>query len=518
MIKKTIAAVAMAACGCAWGSTYTSLPASPASCAILSEVVIKQRELIEPAYLADEFEKSVTGQCLTSEQMAEAVMALESAVHQAGFIMAQVSVPPQNVSDGTLTLHYLPGYLSGYRNKDNGEARFGLNLIFPQRADGQLNIRDTELGMTHLNQLPGLGAQASVLPDPEKDGSSVIEISQQKQRSVRGSLGINNYSSPSTGTWKINNRLFIENPFQLYDRLFIYTERDLDRQTKKGSRMLYGQYRIPVQRWEFLVGGSYSEHRQHVLSHPLNRNKTDYFSRRKTLDVSVSRKLLLTPQHDMTLSGGLSVITRSETADNAPLPTALRRSVYWNTGLAHSYQHPDFSLKYQLTYKHSTKAFGALSYEQYRAKLTRQLTLENQLIVPFRIGKQDFYYEGELRGVVNSGRSDMMDYVTLSDRYAVRGYPFSYGMNAGRGIISRNEIGWLRALPGHTLYFAADGGMFGTKTRTEKSRGWLAGSEIGIKGFYKSFGYNLFAGIPLKNIDNTRTFPASTGFSVSVSY
>ena len=80
-------------------------------------------------------------------------MTLESVVHQAGFITAQISVPPQNVSDGTLTLHYLPGYLSGYRDKESGDEHFGLNLIFPQRADGQLNIRDTELGMSHLNQL-----------------------------------------------------------------------------------------------------------------------------------------------------------------------------------------------------------------------------------------------------------------------------------------------------------------------------------------------------------------------------
>ena len=54
-------------------------------------VVIKRRELIEPSYLADEFEKALPDTCLTSEQMAEAVMTLESVVHQAGFITAQIS-------------------------------------------------------------------------------------------------------------------------------------------------------------------------------------------------------------------------------------------------------------------------------------------------------------------------------------------------------------------------------------------------------------------------------------------
>lgn len=107
-------------------------------------------------------------------------MTLESVVHQAGFITAQISVPPQNVSDGTLTLHYQPGYLSGYRDKESGDTHFGLNLIFPQRADGQLNIRDTELGMSHLNQLPGLGAQAAVEPDPQNPGNSIITITRQK--------------------------------------------------------------------------------------------------------------------------------------------------------------------------------------------------------------------------------------------------------------------------------------------------------------------------------------------------
>ncbi|EGT3610348.1 ShlB/FhaC/HecB family hemolysin secretion/activation protein [Morganella morganii] len=517
MIKKTAAAAVMAAaCGCAWGSTYTSSPpVSPASCAILSEVVIKQRELIEPSYLADEFEKRITGHSLTSEQMAEAVMTLESAVHQAGFITAQISVPSQNVSDGTLTLHYLPGYLSGYRDKESGNAHFGLNLIFPQRADGQLNIRDTELGMSHLNQLPGLGAQAAVEPDPQNPGNSIITITRQKKRSISGSLEISNYGSPSTGSRQITNRLSLENPLQLYDRLFIYTLRDMDRDHSAGVKFIYGQYRIPFRYWEFTAGGSYSEQKQ---QYPVYRGSLDYFTRSKTLDLSFGRKLLLTPAHDLTLSSGISAVTRHVTLGHAPLILPERRSVYWNTGLNHRWYLPDFTLQYQVQYKHSLNRFGALPVTEKKLKPTRQLMAETTLTVPFRLAGQPFYYEGVMRGFINADKADEMDYESLSGRYSVRGYPFSHSMSAARAFISRNEVVWQQVLPGHNLYLAADAGLPGAKISGGARSHRLAGTEIGMKGFYKSLSYQVFAGLPLKEAERVRAFSPAGGFSVSVSY
>lgn len=515
MIKKTIAAVAIAACGCSWGSTYTSSPVSPAPCAILSEVVIKQRELIEPAYPADEFEKKVTGHCLTSEQMAEAVMALESAVHQAGFITAQISVPPQNVSDGILTLHYLPGYLSGYRDKENGKAGFGLNLIFPQRADGQLNIRDTELGMTHLNQLPGLGAQAAVEPDPQNPGNSVITITRQKKRSISGSLEINNHGSPSTGSRQITNRLSLENPLQLYDHLFIYTLRDMDRDHSAGVKFVYGRYRLPFRHWEFTAGGSYSEQKQQYQA---DRTSLDYFTRSKSLDLSLGRKLLLTPAHDLTLSSGISVVTRHVTLGHAPLILPERRSVYWNIGLSHHWYHPEFTFQYRVQYKHSLNRFGALPVTEKKLKPTRQLMTETTVTVPFRLADQAFYYEGVMRGFINADKADEMDYESLSGRYSVRGYPFSYSMSAARGFISRNEVVWQQVLPGHNLYLAADAALPGVKISGDARSHGLAGTEIGVKGFYSLLSYQVFAGMPLKNAEGVRAFSPVAGFSVNVSY
>lgn len=515
MIKKTIAAVAMAACGCAWGSTYTSSPVSPASCAILSKVVIEQRELIGSSYLADQFEKNITGHCLTSEQMAEAVIALESAVHEAGFITAQISVPPQNVSGGTLTLRYQPGYLSGYRDKESGEARFGLNLIFPQQSDGQLNIRDTELGMTHLNQLSGLGAQAAVEPDPLNPGNSVITITQQKKRSINGSFEVNNYGSPSTGSSQISNRLSIENPLQLYDRLFIYALRDMDRDHSAGVKFIYGQYRIPFRHWEFTAGGSYSEQKQ---QYPVYRGSLDYFTRSKTLDLNLGRKLLLTPAHDVTLSSGISAVTRQVTLGHSPLILPERRSVYWNAGLNHRWHHPAFTLQYQVQYKHSLNRFGAMPVTEKKLKHTRQLIAETTLTVPFRLAGQSFYYENVMRGSVNADKADEMDYESLSGRYSVRGYPFSHSMSSARAFISRNELVWQQVLPGHNLYLAADAALPGVKMSGGTRSHGLAGVETGIKGFYKSLSYQVFAGMPLKEAEGVRAFSPVGGISVSVSY
>ncbi len=515
MIKKITAAIAIAAGTCAWSTENPPSVPSAEPCATLSAVIIEQRELIAPSHLADQFEHQVTGQCLTSGQMAEAIMGLESGIHQAGFITALVSVPPQNVSDGILVVSYQPGYLSGYRDQESGESRFGLNLIFPQRADKQLNIRDTELGMTHLNELAGLGAQAVVVPDPDKPGSSVVMVSQQKKRSLSGRLDVNNHGSPSTGRLQINNRLSIENPLRLYDRLFIYTLRDLDKDHSGGTKFIYAQYRVPYQHWEFTAGGSYGEQKQ---QYPVVNDTLDYFTRSKMLDLSIARKLLLTPIHDMTLSSGVSAVTRSITLAGSALQAPERRSVYWDLALNHRYHHPAFTLQYQIQYKHSLNRFGAMPLSPKKIKPTRQVIAETTLTVPFRGGGQAFYYEGMLRGVTNADKSDGMDYVSLGDRYSVRGYPFAYSMSAERAIISRNEFVWQQAFVNHNIYIAADAAQPYAQVIGMASPDWLAGSEIGIKGSYKSVGYNFFAGMPLTAADNIRPFSVNAGFSVSVSY
>lgn len=516
MIKRTAAAIVIAVSTCAWSTENTPSIPSAESCATLSAVVIEQRELIIPSHLADEFEHQVTGQCLTSEQMAEAIMSLESGIHQAGFITAQVNVPQQNVSDGILTLQYKPGYLSGYRDKESGQSRFAMGLVFPQRADRQLNIRDTELGMNHLNQIAGLGARAAVEPDPDKPGSSVIMISRQKKRSVSGSLEINNHGNRSTGSRQINNRLNIENPLQLYDRLFIYTMRDIDKDHSAGTKFVYAQYRMPYQHWEFTAGGSYSEQKQ---QYPVVNDTLDYFIRSKMLDISIARKLFLTPEHDMTLSSGISAVTRNVTLANNPLSVMSRRSVYGNIMLNHRYLHPAFTFQYQLQYKHSLALFGAMPLSPKKIAPTRQVIAETTMTVPFRASGQAFYYEGVMRGVINADKTDQMDHVSLGDRNSVRGYPFHYSINAPRAFISRNEMVWQQALPYHNLYIATDIAVPGTDiiSRAYSPR-WLAGSEIGIKGHYKPLSYQLFTGIPFKAADNVAAFSAYAGFSVSINY
>ena len=171
-----------------------------------------------------------------------------------------------------------------------------------------------------------------------------------------------------------------------------------------------------------------------------------------------------------------------------------------------------------MQYKHSLNRFGALPVTEKKLKPTRQLMAETTLTVPFRLAGQPFYYEGVMRGFINADKADEMDYESLSGRYSVRGYPFSHSMSAARAFISRNEVVWQQVLPGHNLYLAADAGLPGAKISGGARSHRLAGTEIGMKGFYKSLSYQVFAGLPLKEAERVRAFSPAGGFSVSVSY
>lgn len=143
---------------------------------------------------------------------------------------------------------------------------------------------------------------------------------------------------------------------------------------------------------------------------------------------------------------------------------------------------------------------------------------ETTLTVPFRLAGLPFYYENVMRGSVNADKADEMDYESLSGRYSVRGYPFSHSMSAARVFISRNEVVWQQVLPGHNLYLAADAALPGVKIAGGARSHGLAGTEIGIRGAYKSLGYQVFAGMPLKEAEGVRAFSPEGGISVSVSY
>ncbi len=125
-------------------------------------------------------------------------------LQQQGELLAYANLPPQDVTEGDITLQIHRGSLSAIEvvRSDNVRLREKRIEAMGQRAleDGATrdNLTDTLL---RINDLPGVSARGSLSPGATPD-TSVLTVRVDEGRPVGLSLSGNNYGVKSTGEWQ----------------------------------------------------------------------------------------------------------------------------------------------------------------------------------------------------------------------------------------------------------------------------------------------------------------------------
>lgn len=160
-----------------------------------------------------------------SEQVAEAVARLRGrqaslaeiysvaseveAIHaRAGYVLARVSVPPQNLSSGgSLKIVVTDGFIeevdvSALPQRIRGPIKARVGVLAGKR---HVRMAEIESALMLTGDLPGLGLRSTLMRGATPGGTRLVLEGSQKFLS--GSLGVDNQLDPSLGRWQTSLQL-----------------------------------------------------------------------------------------------------------------------------------------------------------------------------------------------------------------------------------------------------------------------------------------------------------------------
>jgi hemolysin activation/secretion protein len=180
--------------------------------------------------------------------------------HKAGYTLAQVTVPAQQVSSGTIKLEVLEGRVGAIRFTGNKRYRAELlddhvTHVAPGRV---LTIKGLEDDLLDLNSLPGLSARAVVQPGATYGTTDVMVKTVETPYTLGVSL--DNYGRTIIGEWRLQGNATINNPLGYGDRL------DFNVLHSEGGLLEYGRfnYDAPLNHWGTHANVYYSRYNYKV--------------------------------------------------------------------------------------------------------------------------------------------------------------------------------------------------------------------------------------------------------------
>ncbi len=187
-----------------------------------------------------------TNKELSNTQLHAAADALMNKYRRAGLFSAKVTIPPQGVVDGVVTLQVLEGRLDneGVILENSGESvSNGVveSIIQDNFKSGQLlRTTDVERSILLINDLPGLSSRSVLYPGSEV-GSAKLHIKTTDEAFISGSIDADNFGSYYTGENRLGVTLHLNSPANRGDLL---TARLVT--TGADSNFAYLRYDTPV--------------------------------------------------------------------------------------------------------------------------------------------------------------------------------------------------------------------------------------------------------------------------------
>jgi hemolysin activation/secretion protein len=227
-----------------------------------------------------------------------------AALYQTQGKLAQVSVPPQKITDGVVILKVLEAKLGAVHiDMPNGPSRFTEDrarryITDANRLSEIVQTQNIERSIYILNETPGV-AVATQLEPGKNEGDVDLRLSLVDTKPVRGKLEANNYGSRSTGMGQRIVNVTFDNPGSFGDQL------SLSNIKSSGSDYSIASYSVPLNSdgLRASVTSSYLDF-ENVGQFAFPKNEAASFGRSKTVGANLSYPLLRSPAANANLSVG----------------------------------------------------------------------------------------------------------------------------------------------------------------------------------------------------------------------
>ena len=373
------------------------------------------------------------GKVVPFEELQKAADAL-AALYKVNNRLAQVSVPPQRITDGVVTLKVLEAKLGAVHvDMPNGPSRSGEDrarryITDANRLSEIVNTQAVERSIYVLNETPGI-AVTSQLESGKNDGNVDIRLSLSDTKPFRGRLEVNNNGSRSTGIVQRVAAVFFDGIGGIGDQL------GLSNIKSQGSDYSLASYSLPLNTDGLRAGfsASYLDY-DNVGKFGMPMNANGGFGYAKTVGFNLTYPLLRSPAENRNVTFALdrkNYANKSQSTGNFNSEYRINNLVLGYSanrydsfagggvtqgGLTMTKGHLEFGANNGNTYG----AFTPTTFTKYNLNLSR-----NQQIVP-----DQTILNVNFTAQIASVDLDSAERFYLGGPYGVRGYPGSQGGGA----------------------------------------------------------------------------------------
>ena len=470
-----------------------------------------------------EGEGAVIGRCLGIQGINAAIARAQNAIIAKGFVTTRVLAAPQDLSAGELVLTVIPGRIRDIRFSPDSSPHSNIWNALPAKSGDLLNLRDIEQALENFKRPPTADADIQIEPAAEpgaKPGESDLVIRYRQSFPFRLTISADDSGSETTGRTLGAVTLSGDNLLALNDLFYFSVNRNLDDRNNddRGTRGYTAHYSLPFGYWMLALTAGRNRYKQSVAGFSQDYV---YEGESSNATLELSRILYRDASRKTTASLQTYLETSRNYIDDTEIEVQRRRMAGWKAALAHREFIGPATLDLDLSYQRGTGMMNALPapeepFDEGTAR-PKIINAEAQLNLPFTLAGLSMRYLGDWRAQWNRTPLVPQDRFLIGGRFTVRGFDGETILSAERGWLIRNDLSLMLGETGQQIYLGIDYGEVGGQTAELLLGRRLGGAVAGLRGGYKGFYWDIFAGGALKAPDG---FPTGgvTGFNLSFTY
>ncbi len=440
------------------------------------------------------------GNCITLSDVDELLRSITNLYTDKGYVTARGGIPAQDISDGSLELTIVEGYVEGYELQDDKSRKnWRLRTAFPFTLNKPLNLRDIEQGLDQMNRLQSNNAQLKMEPGSEQ-GATLVKIENQSSAPWHLTTGYDNSGNVSTGVQQWTGTAALDDLLGVNDYLSFSWSKDTKSGDPQHSQSLSGFWSVPF--GYFTLSGSHS---YYTHASRINATNASYLSSGHSHTHKVS--LDWVAHRDQDSKTTVSSFIRNHDAASFINDLKLDSSSYRLTSIGLGGRYEDKLWNgigsAGLTYEKGIKALNAdqdtaiTNPSTPRAQF-QKVELDLSYYKPFAIAGQNFTYSGSARAQWSPLSLYSTNQFSVGGEYSVRGFK-ERTLGGDQGAYLQNtfsyalpQTGWShfdRVFGTISPFVGYDIGALENDDKDNTEKGVLSGYALGLKanGGYLTF-------------------------------
>lgn len=468
-------------------------------CFVARQIELQGTRTEHFAWLVDEALPYI-GRCLGTRGLASLAAGMNESLVYRGFVTSRVTLPPQNLSAGSITVRVDAGMIESVRAQGAWSGTWE-NTV-PVRAGDVLNARDLEQGVEQATRLPSAQLQTRIEAGETPDASVVI-LERSAARPWRLGATIDNSGNRATGEAVMQVIAAYDNPLGLSDMVSLLASSNLqDPSPRNRSQSASLDYSIPF--GYGLLSAGYSRTRFGQIT----KGATQLFwshGESETAQARYTQTLWRSGSARAGVFAGANGRTSHSYLEDVELLVQRRHTV--NAELGGNWKHlfDAAALDVTVTFRKGVGWFDAqedLAVAQAGGPTLRPrvTTIDADYSLPIAEFAPRLQWSSRLHAQTTPDITLSLDHIAIGGFGSVRGFDGESQLLGERGAYWRNELSWAKTFGAWSMvpYVAVDCGLVSGPSSPHNTRNVLAGAAIGLRTRWEAFRMDALLGVPLQ--------------------